>query len=170
MWIDNNMAIKLDDFLSKDIIQKCDNWIKKYPSNQKRSAIIEVLKIIQKANNGYLDEFLIEAAANYLNISPVYAYEVVTFYSMFDTKEVGRYKIYFCISISCMLCGSDQLLEFLKKKLNININETTYDKKFTLKKAECLAACGGAPVMLINDKYYENLNSEKIEHILNNLE
>ena len=117
-----------------------------------------------------MNETLINAVSDYLNIPSIYAYEVVTFYSMFDMQEVGRYKIYFCISISCMLCGSDQLLKYIKHKLNINIDEKKKDKKFTLKKAECLAACGGAPVMLINEQYYENLTTEKINKILENLE
>ncbi len=164
------MLTKLETFLSKDILKKCNNWIKKYPEDQKRSAVIELLKIVQKENNGYLNEDLINATAIYLNIPPIYAYEVVTFYSMFDMKEVGKYKIYFCISISCMLCGSDDLFNFVKKKLNIDTNETTKDKKFTLKKTECLAACGYAPVMLIGEKYYENLSFDKLNHILDGLE
>ncbi len=164
------MSNKLENFLSKDILNKCNNWVKKFPNDRKRSAVIEILKIVQNQNNGYLNESLIDATANYLNIPAIYAYEVVTFYSMFDVEKVGKYKIYFCISISCMLCGSDELLNFIKKKLNINVNETTKDKKFTLKKAECLAACGGAPVMLIGEKYYENLTLEKINYILDSLE
>lgn len=164
------MLSKLENILSKDNLIKCDNWLKKYPDNQKRSAVIEVLKIVQNSNNGYLNEDLINAVALYLKIPSIYAYEVVTFYSMFDTEIVGKYKIYFCVSISCMLCNSDELLNFLKKKLKININETTNDGKFTLKKAECLAACGGAPVMIIGEKYYENLTVDKLNHILDNLE
>ncbi|HFL8819568.1 MAG TPA: NADH-quinone oxidoreductase subunit NuoE [Candidatus Azoamicus sp. OHIO2] len=164
------MLIKLENFVSKDIIDRCDNWIKKYPKDQKRSAVIELLKIVQQSNNGYLNEQLINSVADYLSIPAIYAYEVVTFYSMFDMEETGRYKIYFCVSISCMLCGADSMLDFIKKKLNIQVNETTYDKKFTLKKAECLAACGGAPVMLIGEKYYENLTVDKINYILDSLE
>lgn len=164
------MSNKLENMFSKEVLSKCDNWIKKYPEDQKRSAVIEILKIIQNANNGYLTESVINAAANYLKIPPIYAYEVATFYSMFDLQEVGKYKIYFCVSISCMLCGSDELLKYVEKKLNINVNQSTDNKKFTLKKAECLAACGGAPVMLIGEKYYENLTVEKINYILDGLE
>lgn len=164
------MINKLENLMSKDIIEKCSKWVKKYPNDQKRSAVIELLKIVQNANNGYLNETLIDAVADYLNMPAIYAYEVATFYSMFDLDVVGKYKIYFCVSISCMLCGSDELLDFIKKKLNVKVNETTHDKKFTLKKAECLAACGGAPVMLIGEKYYENLTVDKINYILDNLE
>lgn len=161
---------KLATLISKNTLTQCENWLKRFPDDQKRSAVIEILKLVQRDHNGYLNEALINAVSDYLDIPSIYAYEVVTFYSMFDMQEVGKYKIYFCISISCMLCGSDQLLNYIKNKLNINIDETTKDKKFTLKKAECLAACGGAPVMLIDEKYYENLTIEKINQILENLE
>ena len=164
------MSNKLENVISKNTLIKCDNWIKKFPHDKKRSAVIEVLKIIQNENNGYLNEDLIDAAASYLKIPSIYIYEVVTFYSLFDLEEVGKYKIYFCVSISCMLCGSDNLLNFIKNKLKVDVNQTTEDKKFTLKKAECLAACGGAPVMLIGEKYYENLTTEKINNILDELE
>lgn len=156
--------------ISKDILKKCADWLLKFPTDQKRSAVIEILKIVQKENNGYLNEELIGRVAEYLNIPKIFAYEVATFYSMFDLEKVGKYKIYLCMSISCMLCGSDDMHEYLKKKLNIDFNRTTQDGKFTLKKAECLAACGGAPVMLIDEKYYENLTNDKIDSIINNLE
>lgn len=155
---------------SKEILKKCEDWLLKFPKEEKRSAVIEILKIIQKENNGYLNEELIEKAANYLNIPKIFAYEVATFYSLFDLEKVGKYKIYLCMSISCMLCGSDEIYEYIKKKLNIDFNKTTHNGKFTLKKAECLAACGGAPVMLIDEKYYENLTNNKIDSIIDNLE
>ena len=164
------MSSKLENFISKDVLKKCDSWLLKFPSDQKRSAVIEVLKIVQNENGGYLNESLISAVADYLNIPTIYAYEVATFYSMFDLKEVGKYKIYFCTSISCMLCGSDDLLKHIKKRLSINFDETTNDRKFTLKKAECLASCGTAPVMLIGEKYYENLTIDKVNYILDSLE
>ena len=155
---------------SKEFTKECDAWVKKFPYVKRRSAVIEILKMVQKKNGGCLNESLIGYVADYLNIPRIYAYEVATFYSLFDLKDVGRYKIYFCVSISCMLCNSEDLSVYIKDKLNINFNETSLDKKFTLKKAECLAACGGAPVMLIGEKYYENLTSEKIDDILDNLE
>lgn len=155
---------------SENVIKKNEEWVKRFPDNKKRSAVIEILKIIQKDNGGYLNEDLIGKAASYLGISKIYAYEVATFYSMFDLKKVGRHKIYFCVSVSCMLCGSDELAKYIKDKLNIDFDETTNDGKFTLKKAECLASCGSAPVMLIGEKYYENLTLSGIDDILNGLE
>jgi NADH-quinone oxidoreductase subunit E len=168
MWIDN-MIIK-KDFFSNDFVLKCENWIKRFPKDKNRSAVIEILKLAQKENGGFLNEEIIAYVAEYLNIPKIYAYEVATFYSMFDMNKVGRYKIYFCVSISCMLCGSDELVSYVKNKLNIDFDKTTIDGKFTLKKAECLAACGGAPVMLIGEKYYENLTTSYIDTILDNLE
>ncbi len=162
---------KIDKFFSSvDFSNKCESWLKRFPDTQRRSAVIEILKIVQKENGGFLNEKLIGDVADYLNIPKIFAYEVATFYSMFDLTEVGRYKICFCVSISCMLCGSDDLVSYVKKKLGIDFNETTKDGKFTLKKVECLAACGGAPVVLIGEKYYENLTIESIDFILNNLE
>ena len=157
------------DFPS-EILKKSDEWLKRFPNNKKRSAVIEILKIVQNHNGGYLNENLIGAVADYLGISKIFAFEVATFYSMFDLQKVGKYKIYFCVSVSCMLCGSDDLVTYVKKKLGIDFEETTSDGKFTLKKAECLAACGGAPVMLIGEKYYENLNVNNIDSILDSLE
>lgn len=156
--------------LTGEVAKKCELWLERFPKDKKRSAVIEILKIVQNENGGYLTECLISEVANFLNISRISVYEVATFYSMFDLNKVGKYKICLCISISCMLCGSDEILKYLKNKLNIDINETTKDGKFTLKKVECLAACGGAPVMQIGEEYYENLTPEKINSILDSLE
>lgn len=155
---------------SSIFLNKCEDWLKRFPENQKRSAVIEILKLVQKENGGYLNEELIGFVADYLNIPKIFAYEVATFYSMFDLNKVGRYKVCFCVSVSCMLCGSDDLISYVKKKFCIDFDETTKDGKFTLKKVECLAACGGAPVVLIGEKYYENLTIENIDSILDNLE
>lgn len=164
------MSNQINYSFSDEILKKSNDWLKKFPNNKKRSGVIEILKIVQNQNGGYLTENLIGEVADYLGISKIYAFEVATFYSMFDLQKVGKYKIYFCISISCMLCGSDELVNHIKRKLNINFDETTNDGKFTLKKTECLAACGGAPVMLIGEKYYENLNISNIDSILDSLE
>lgn len=157
-------------YISNEILLKCNEWLKRFPNDKKRSALIEILKLVQDFNGGYLTEDLISEVADYLNLPKIYAYEVATFYSMFDNERVGKYKIYFCVSISCMLCGSDDLVNYVKKKLGINFDETTIDGKFTLKKAECLAACGGAPAILIGEKYYENVDFNMIDKILDNLE
>jgi NADH-quinone oxidoreductase subunit E len=169
MWIDN-MSNNDKNFFSGDFLIKCEDWLKRFPENKKRSAVIQILKFAQVKNGGYLDEKIIANVANYLNIPKIFAYEVATFYSMFDLNKVGQYKICFCVSISCMLCGSDDIVSHVKNKLGIDFDGTTQDGKFTLKKVECLAACGGAPVVLIGEKYYENLTIEKIDSIIDNLE
>jgi NADH-quinone oxidoreductase subunit E len=111
-----------------------------------------------------------DAVAAYLGMPKIAVYEVATFYNLFDLKPVGKYKIAVCASISCMLCGSDETLDYLQKKLGIKIGQTTRDGKFTLKKVECLASCGTAPMMQIGNDYYENLSPKKIDSILESLE
>jgi NADH-quinone oxidoreductase subunit E len=143
-----------------------DAWIAKYPPDQKQSAVMGALRIVQEANGGYLTTELMDAVAEYLEMAPMAVYEVATFYSMYELKPVGKHKICVCTNVSCMLCGSDDIVAHLKQKLNIGFGETTADNKFTLKEVECLGACGGAPMMQIGKTYYENLTSEKIDEIL----
>ena len=139
-------------------------------AQQKQSAVMGALKIVQEANGGYLTTELMDAVAEYLEMAPIAVYEVATFYSMYELKPVGKHKICVCTNISCMLCGSDDIVAHLKQKLNIGFGETSADKKFTLKEVECLGACGGAPMMQIGKTYYENLSSEKIDEILAKLD
>jgi len=147
-----------------------DAWIAKYPPEQKQSAVMGALSIVQEANGGYLTTELMDAVAEYLEMAPIAVYEVATFYSMYELKPVGKHKICVCTNVSCMLCGSDDIVAHLKQKLNIGFGETTADNKFTLKEVECLGACGGAPMMQIGKTYYENLSSEKIDEILAKLD
>jgi NADH-quinone oxidoreductase subunit E len=156
--------------LSYQIQQKIDQWVKKFPSNQKQSAVLFALKIVQAENKGWLTEPLMNAIAAYLGMSKIAVYEVASFYSLFELKPVGRHKICVCTNISCLLSGSEEVVEHLKKRLNIGFNETTPDGRFTLKEVECLAACGKAPVLQVGECYYENLNIEKIDNILAELE
>lgn len=147
-----------------------DRWVAKYPSDKKSSAVIAALGIVQDANGGWLTTELMDAVAEYLEMEPIAVYEVGTFYTMFEHDPVGRNKISVCTNISCMLCGSDQIVAHLEKKLGIKMGETTPDGRFTLKEVECLAACGGAPMFQIGRQYYENLTPAKIDSILNSLE
>lgn len=155
--------------LSVEVRAKIDRWLMRYPENQKRSGVIESLRYAQDENGGYLTEQLMDAVADYLNLSRIAVYEVATFYTMFNLKPVGRNVINVCTNISCMLCDSKKIVDHFKKRLEINFNETTSDGKFTLREVECLAACSKAPVALINKKYYENLTPEKVDEILNEL-
>jgi len=156
--------------LSYQIQQKIDEWIKKFPANQKQSAVLFSLKIVQAENKGWLTEPLMNAVAAYLGMSKIAVYEVASFYSLFDLKPVGRHKICVCTNVSCLLSGSEEVVRHLKERLKIEFNETTPDGRFTLKEVECLAACGKAPVLQVGECYYENLNNEKIDKILAELE
>jgi len=158
------------DLLTQTSKKEIDVWLAKYPHEQRRSALLPALHIAQAQNNGYLTDDLLQAVADYINVPKIYAFEAATFYSMYDLKPVGRNKIFVCNSISCMLKGSDDLMDHLKKKLNIDVGDTTPDGKITLKEVECLAACGGAPAVMVNKTYHENLTPEKIDEILAGLE
>ncbi len=160
----------MSTLLSEQSRTEIDAWIAKYPPEQKQSAVMGALKIVQEANGGYLTTELMDAVAEYLEMAPIAVYEVATFYSMYELKPVGKHKICVCTNISCMLCGSDDIVAHLKQKLNIGFGETTADNKFSLKEVECLGACGGAPMMQIGKTYYENLTSEKIDDILSQLD
>ena len=156
--------------LSDTARAEIDSWISKYPASQKRSALLSALMVVQEENEGWLSQPLIEAVADYLEIPSIAAYEAATFYSMYNLEPVGKYQIDVCTNISCMLCGSEKVVEHLEKRLQIKIGETTDDKRFTLRSVECLAACTNAPMMMIGKQYHENLTTEKIDTILDSLE
>lgn len=156
--------------LSKQAVKEIEKWLKRFPSDQRRSAIIPALMFVQKENGGWLTDALIARVAEYLGIPKIYAMEVATFYSMFELKPVGKNKICVCTNVACMLRGSSDIVTYLKEKLGIGFGEITDDGKFSLKEVECLAACGGAPCMQVGDDYYENLTPEKIDSILSELE
>lgn len=143
-----------------------DRWTAKFPPERKRAALLTALTIVQRENGGWLTPDLMEAVADYLEVPPVAVEEAATFYSLFDLAPVGRHKLYVCNSISCWLCGSERIIEHLKQRLGIGVGETTPDGRFTLKQAECLAACGGAPAMVIGGEYHENLTPEKVDALL----
>ena len=147
-----------------------DRWIKKYPEEQKRSAVMSALRIVQDQNNGYLTNELMDAVAEYLDMPSIAVYEVATFYSMYELEPVGRHKICICTNISCMLCGSDNIVGHLTKQLGIKLGQTTPDGRFTLKEVECLGACVDAPMFQIGDTYYGNLTADKIDKILEGLD
>jgi len=147
-----------------------DKWIAKYPAENRQAAVIPALHILQEANKGFLTVPLMDELAKYLGMPEIAVYEVASFYSMYEHKPVGRHKISVCTNISCMLCGSEEVLNYLHEKLGIRPGETTKDGKFTLKEVECLGACVGAPMCLIGRDYHEHLTPEKIDAILDKLE
>lgn len=147
-----------------------DQWIVKYPPEQKQSAVMAALRIVQDQNGGWLTRELMDAVADYLEMPPIAVYEVATFYSMYEHKPVGRHKICVCTNVSCMLRGSDEIVDHLENKLGVKLGETTPDNKITLKEVECLAACANAPMFQIGRTYYEDLTPDKVDEILTQLE
>lgn len=160
----------MTEILSEKICREIDHWTSKYPPERKQSAVLPALLAAQEENKGWLSTDILDAVADYLDMPRIAVYEVATFYSMYDLKPVGRHKIYLCTNVSCMLSGSKKIADHLKKRLGVRFGETTTDGKFTLKEAECLAACAGAPMFQIDKEYYENLTPEKVDEILDGLE
>ena len=148
-----------------------DHWVAKFPADKKRSALIQSLMAAQEQNGGWITAELTEAVADYLEVPPVWAHEVVSFYSMFFSKPVGRHKVNICTNISCWLNGADQLLEHAEKKLGVQLGGTTEDGRITLvREEECLAGCCGAPMAVVDGHYKENLDIEKLDVLLDGLE
>jgi len=156
--------------LTAQVCEEIDRALAKYPTNQRQSAVISALMSAQKSNKGWLSTDLMDQVAEYIGMPKIAVYEIASFYSMFELKPVGKHKICVCTNISCMLRGSDEIVEYIKQKLNINVGDTTIDGKFSLKAVECLAACGGAPMLQIGDVYYENLTIARVDKILAKLE
>lgn len=153
--------------------EEIDHWLGKFPDTPqgRRSALIPALHIAQHGNGGWLSRERIDAVAEYLGLPPVKVYEVATFYSMFDLEPTGRHKVNVCTNISCMLRGSDDIIAHVERKLGIKLGETTPDGRITFKQEEeCLAACIGAPMMLVDEVYYTDLTPEKVDEILDGLE
>lgn len=157
--------------LSAHVCEEIDHWVAKFPEGRQRSAVIAALHAAQHENGGYLTPELMNAVADYLGLPPIQVYEVATFYSMFETKPVGRHSVSVCTNISCMLRGADDIVAHVERKLGIKTGESTPDGKFYLKcEEECLAACCGAPMMMVDHVYHENLTPEKIDEVLDELE
>ena len=159
----------LSEILTKQQIEEIDTWVAKYPDDQKQSAVMQALIIVQSANGGWLNQASMDAVADYLEMPKIAVYEVATFYSMYELKPVGKHVIAVCTNVSCMLRGSDEIVSHLKNKLGVGWGETTEDGRFTLKEVECLASCGTAPACQIGDCYHENLTPSKVDEILDSL-
>lgn len=145
---------------------KVQQIIARYPQGRQKSALIPILHLAQKDFGGWLDVPVMDYVASLLDIKPIEVYEVATFYSMFNMKPVGKYVLEVCQTGPCMLRGSDDIVDYIKEKLSIKEGETSTDGLFTLKPAECLGACGYAPMMQLGKFYHENLTKEKIDEII----
>ncbi|MEQ1592165.1 MAG: NADH-quinone oxidoreductase subunit NuoE [Thiobacillaceae bacterium] len=155
--------------LSAEALALIDVDVAKYPSDKKSSAVMAALRIAQ-AETGWLKPAMIEFVAGYLGMPPIAAFEVATFYNMYDTKPVGRHKIAICTNLPCVLMGANDVAAHLKQKLGIGFNETTEDGRFTLKEGECMGACGDAPMCLHNNHVmHTHLTKEKIDELLDEM-
>lgn len=156
--------------LSKSAFDLIDKEIAKYPEGKQASAVMSALRIAQKENGGWLDNDLINRVADYLSIPAIRAYEVATFYNMYELKPVGRIKICLCTNLPCLLMGAEKTAIALKKELGLEFGETSDDKQWTLKEGECFGACGSAPAIIVNnEKMHENITAEKVPAFIRSL-
>jgi NADH-quinone oxidoreductase subunit E len=156
--------------LSTHVREEIDRWVAKFPPERKRSAVIAALHAAQHENRGFLTPMIMDAVAAYLGLPNIQVYEIATFYSMFETKPVGRHHVSICTNISCMLRGSQEVVDYVEQKLGIKTGESTPDGRIFLKcEEECLAACTGAPMMMVDHVYHEHLTPESIDGILDRL-
>ncbi len=156
--------------LSAHVREEIDHWLEKFPPDRRRSAVIAALHAVQHENQGFLTPALMDAVAAYLGLPNIQVYEVASFYSMFETKPVGRHHVSVCTNISCMLRGSQEVVDHVEKKLGIVTGESTPDGRIYLKREEeCLAACTGAPMMMVDHIFYENLTPDSVDEILDRL-
>ncbi len=157
--------------LSGHVREEIDRWSAIFPAEQKQSAVLAALRAAQHENEGYLDEALMDAVADYLEMPRIAVYEVASFYSMLETEPCGRHSVSVCTNISCMLRGADDILAHIEHKLGVKVGESTADNRIYLKQEEeCLAACCGAPMMMVDHKYYENLTTEQVDAVLEGLD
>lgn len=156
--------------LSDHVKEEIEHWKTRFPEDRQRSAVLAALHAVQHENQGYLTPELMNAVAEYLDLPAIQVYEVGSFYSMFQTKPVGRNDVAICTNVSCMLRGAEEIVEHVETKLGIKTGDSTPDGRIFLKKEEeCLAACCGAPMMMVNHKYHENLTKEMVDKILDGL-
>jgi len=160
-----------ETLLSEHVREEIEHWKARFPEDRQRSAVIGALHAVQHENNGYLTPELMDAVAEYRELPRIQVYEVATFYSMFQTKPVGRHNVAICTNVSCMLRGAEEIVEHVENKLGVKLGESTEDGRVYLKREEeCLAACCGAPMMMVNHEYYENLTKDQVDEILDGLD
>ncbi|MRS99614.1 NADH-quinone oxidoreductase subunit NuoE [Ralstonia pickettii] len=156
--------------LSAEALKEIDRAVAKYPADQKQSAVMAALAVAQ-SEKGWVSPEVMQFVAEYLEMPPVWVEEVATFYNMYDTKPVGRFKLSVCTNLPCALSGGERAAEYLKKKLGIGFNETTADGNFTLKEGECMGACGDAPVMIVNNTHMCSfMSNEKLDALIADLQ
>ncbi len=170
MSTDKLTTVSKVKLLSEHARQEIDHWVAKFPPGRQRSATIAALRAAQEQNQGFLTPDLMDAVAEYLRLPPVQVYEVASFYSMFELHPCGRHHVSVCTNISCMLCGAEDIVAYVEGKLGIKLGESTADGRIFLKREEeCLAACTGAPMMMVDHEFHEHLTPEKIDKVLDEL-
>ncbi len=156
--------------IDEAVKQQIDHWLAKYPADQKRSAIVPALTLVQEQNGGWLSDAAMAAVADYLQVPAIFVYELATFYDQYELKPVGKHKISICTNVSCQLRGVQEVVAHFKTRLGIGLGETTADGKITLRSVECLAYCDGAPMCQVDDKKcHRNLTAESIDQLLSEL-
>lgn len=162
--------VQIEKFeFNKENQAKADAIIAKYPEGRQRSALLPLLDLAQRQNGNWLSREALDYVASYLDLAPIRVYEVATFYTMFNLNPVGKNFIQVCRTTPCWLRGADKLTQTCKDKLGIGLGETTADGKFSLVEVECLGACVNAPMVQINDDYYEDLSPEIMEKMIDDL-
>ena len=154
---------------SKLNLDKAINIKKNYPANYPESSIMPLLMLAQAQNNGWVPKKAIEYISNFLKVPEIKVLEIATFYTMYNLSPIGNYHIEVCTTTPCMLRGSDEIVKACKKKIGINIGEVSEDKKFSLNRVECLGACVNAPVVKINENYFEDLDLHLFDKLIENL-
>lgn len=152
--------------LSAEANAEIKRVIAHYPEGRQKSAILRVMHIVEEEAGGWLSPDTMDMVAEILSIEPIEVYEVATFYTMFNLQPVGKYVFEVCRTGPCMLVGSDNIISYLENKLNIKVGETTEDKLFTLKTAECLGACGYGPMLQCGEEFHEYLTTEKVDELI----
>jgi NADH-quinone oxidoreductase subunit E len=157
--------------ISEKVREEIDFWLARFPQDQKQSAVLGALHAVQHENGGFLTTTLMDAVADYLGMPPIAVYEAATFYSMYELEPVARHNVSICTNISCMLTGSDRIVDYVENKLGIKLGQSTPDGRIYLKvEEECLAACAGGPMMQVNHVYHTDLTPQKVDEILDALE
>ena len=151
---------------SEEKLNKVKEIVARYPDGKQKSAVIPVLHLAQEEFGGWLSAEAMDYVASLLSLEPIEVYEVATFYSMYNLKPVGKFLFEVCQTGPCMVNGSDDIIDYIKQKLGINVGETTTDGMFTLKTVECLGACGYAPMMQMGKFYREHLTKERVDQII----
>jgi NADH-quinone oxidoreductase subunit E len=165
------MSVEKPEELSAQVRAEIDHWVAKFPPGRQRSAVLAALRAAQEHNQGYLTVPLMDAVARHLQMPPIQVYEVASFYSMFSTEPCGRHHVSVCTNISCMLRGGEDIQAHVERRLGIRVGQSTPDGRIFLKREqECLAACTGAPMMMVDHIYHEHLTPDAVDQILDALQ